>query len=137
MIVGLRRAFSPDPPAREGLILEASVALAAAFIVLFIIAFVPSMLDSVYEIIDQLICKKSESDSFAERSMWTRVGMEAFYATGGLGVGLGSERASNWYVGILSNTGIIEQYRYYRGSASRLVHTAPLYPALPRRQHDG
>lgn len=103
----MRRALSPDAPARDGLKWEASLALAAAFLLLFVIALVPSMLDSVYEMLDQTIFKKSQSDSFAERSMWTRVGMEAFFATGGLGVGLGSERTSNWYVGILSNTGII------------------------------
>ena len=39
--------------------------------------------------------------------MWTKVGMDAFFATNGLGVGLGSARTSNWYVAILSNTGII------------------------------
>lgn len=33
--------------------------------------------------------------------------MNAFCATNGLGVGLGSARTSNWFVAILSNTGVI------------------------------
>jgi hypothetical protein len=103
----LRRTLSPNAPARDGLKWEASLALAAGLLTLCIIALVPSTLDPVYDMIDQIIFKKGETASFAERSMWTRVGMEAFFATHGLGVGLGSERTSNWYVGILSNTGII------------------------------
>ncbi|QBR72485.1 hypothetical protein CU048_15660 [Beijerinckiaceae bacterium] len=103
----LRRALSPDAPARESLKWEAGLVLAATFMLVAVIVLAPNMLDSVYEMIDQTIFKKTESDSYAERSMWTRVGMEALYTTGGLGVGLGSERTSNWYVGILCNTGII------------------------------
>jgi hypothetical protein len=103
----LRRTLSPNAPAREGLKWEAGLALAAGLLTLCIIALVPSTLDPVYNMVDELIFKKGETASFAERSMWTKVGMDAFFATHGLGVGLGSERTSNWYVGILSNTGII------------------------------
>jgi len=39
--------------------------------------------------------------------MWTRTTLHAFFATGGLGAGLGSARSSNWFAAVLGNTGII------------------------------
>jgi len=103
----LRRAISPDAPGREALKWEAVIAIAGAMVVLSVLAFVPHAMDPIYEMLDALVFKKSESSSYEERTMWTRVAMHAFFATDGLGVGLGSARTSNWFVAILSSTGII------------------------------
>jgi hypothetical protein len=103
----LRRAFSPDAPARNQLKWEAAIAFTGAITLLAVLTFVPHAMDPVNEMIDALVFKKSESSSYEERSMWTRVALQAFFATDGLGVGLGSARTSNWFVAILSNTGII------------------------------
>jgi hypothetical protein len=54
-----------------------------------------------------IIFKKSQTDSYVERTMWSRLALNAFYSTYGLGVGLGSVRTSNWFVSILSSTGLI------------------------------
>ena len=103
----VRRALSADAPAREGLKWEAMASLAAGLVVLAVLALVPSALDPVYAMIDEIILKKSQTDSYIERTMWSRLALNAFFSTYGLGVGLGSVRTSNWFVSILSSTGLI------------------------------
>jgi hypothetical protein len=103
----LRRLLSPSVLARNGLKWEAVAAIAAFLVFLFVLALTPRLLDPVFDTVNELVFQKSQSNSYIERNMWTKVGMDAFFATNGLGVGLGSARTSNWYVAILSNTGII------------------------------
>jgi hypothetical protein len=103
----LRRWMAPDAPYKSGLFWEAMFIGIAGMVVLGFIAFAPSVLDSFYAVIDQVIFRKVDSDSFVGRTSWSATGMDAFFATWGLGVGLGSARTSNWFVAILSNTGII------------------------------
>ena len=103
----LRRTLSPYTPAPDGLKWEAIIVLVAAMTLLGLAAAVPHALDHIYDKIDAIIFKKSESESYAERTEWTRVAWEAFFATDGLGVGLGSARTSDWFVAVLSNTGIL------------------------------
>lgn len=103
----MRRALSADVPAREGLKWEALIAVAAGLAILAMLALVPSMLDPIYTMIDQIVFKKSQTDSYIERTMWSRLALNAFFSTYGLGVGLGSVRTSNWFVAILSSTGVI------------------------------
>jgi hypothetical protein len=102
----LRRTLSTDTPAQDGLKWEAIIVLAAALACLGAASLVPHAMDYIYDKLDVIIFKKSESSSYAERTEWTRVAMQAFFATDGLGVGLGSARTSNWFVAVLSNTGI-------------------------------
>ena len=103
----VRRALSADVPGREGLKWEAFIAVCAGLAVLAILALVPSMMDPVYAMIDEIIFKKSQTDSYVERTMWSRLALNAFFSTYGLGVGIGSVRTSNWFVAILSSTGVI------------------------------
>lgn len=103
----LRRSLSPNAPARDGLKWEAIITVLAAFAVLAVIVLAPQGMHPVQEFLDELIFNKAESSSYAGRTMWTKAGMAAFFATHGLGVGLGSARTSNFIVAMLSNTGII------------------------------
>lgn len=103
----LRRAWSADAPAREGLKWEAMMAMAAGLAVLAAVALLPHAMDPIYDMIDELVFKKSQTDSYVERNMWTRVALHAFFSTYGLGVGLGSVRTSNWFISILASTGFI------------------------------
>lgn len=64
------------------------------------------MFDALSNMVDTVVFQKTSSESYIERSGWTRYGWKAFLATEGWGVGLGSARTSNWYVSILSNTGL-------------------------------
>lgn len=103
----LRRTLAPDAPERDGLKSEAIFVFTAALVLLGTVILMPHALDFAYDMIDSVLFKKSGSDSEIERSSWTRVAMQAFFATDGLGVGLGSARTSNWFAAVLSNTGVI------------------------------
>jgi hypothetical protein len=102
----LRRALSPDAPAREALKWEAIAVVAAVVILLAVVALAPDLMKPIYERLDALIFKKSETTSFDDRTRCTNTPLNAFFATDGLGVGFGSVMTSNWFVAILSSTGI-------------------------------
>lgn len=72
----------------------------------------PSLLTPIIEMFDKMVLQKTGTDSFTERSMWTRVSFESLYHTFGLGVGLGGTRASNQIVALLSSTGIMGGFLY-------------------------
>jgi len=65
------------------------------------------------EMLDQMVFQKTASSSFAERSMWTAVSWHALWQTYGVGVGLGGTRASNAFVAIASNTGVLGATFFY------------------------
>ena len=103
----LRRSTNPLAPHREGLNAEAVGAAFAVCALFATIALSPHALDNVYDMVDNILLKKSESASYIERNWWTTTAINALFATNGLGVGLGAARTSNWFACILSNTGII------------------------------
>ena len=103
----LRRAWSHDAPNQDGIKWEAILTLLAALVFLAVIAMAPHALDYAFQMIDTAVFKKTELGSYEERTMWTKVALNAFFATNGLGVGLGSVRTSNWFVNILASTGVI------------------------------
>lgn len=103
----VRRWLASDALNNGDLIWEALFVVTATIAVLASIVITPDLLNPVNTMIDQMIFRKAESESYVERALWTTTGMDAFYATWGLGVGLGSARTSNWPAAILSNTGIV------------------------------
>lgn len=72
-----------------------------------IVLLQPTLLDSIFNLIDRMVLRKTESSSFGERSMWTLVSLRALVDTFGLGVGLGGTRASNALVAVASNVGLL------------------------------
>jgi hypothetical protein len=102
----MRRVLNADAPARGALKWEAIVALTALVLLLAVLALASDLMTPVYGRLDALIFKKSQSSSFEDRARFTKIAMDAFFATRGLGVGLGSVMTSNWFVAILSSTGV-------------------------------
>ncbi len=102
----MRRALNRDAPARGALKWEAIFAAAALVLLLGVLALASDLMTPVYERLDALIFKKTDSSSFEDRARFTRTALDAFFATRGVGVGLGSVMTSNWFVAILSSTGI-------------------------------
>lgn len=102
----LYRVFNSRDSRRDHLSWEFAVLFLGAFAIFVGIILKPSLLDPVYAMIDGMLFEKTKSASYAERTMWTRVGWHAFLDTGGMGAGLGSIRVSNWAVSILGSTGL-------------------------------
>jgi hypothetical protein len=100
------RLSSHNVVRRGGVLWE--IGLLGAFLFVFLTALLVSseLFNTASQMIDEVIFNKSHSASYVERSEWTRVGWQAFLDTGGLGVGFGSLRTSNWFVSVLGNTGI-------------------------------
>ncbi|HPE47606.1 MAG: hypothetical protein R3B98_10120 [Hyphomonas sp.] len=74
--------------------------------VVFLLAFMPRTVQPILDLLNTLLVEKTQSQSFEERSSWNVAAWDAFVASRGLGVGLGSCRASSWVLALLSNTGI-------------------------------
>ena len=62
------------------------------------------VVDLIYRV---MIVNKAESESGLVRLMWARQGIEAFWVSGGLGVGVGSFRSSSLATAILGSMGVI------------------------------
>jgi len=63
--------------------------------------------NTLFSLVDTMVLKKTQSSSFTERSSWNDWAMKAFSGTYGMGVGVGGVRTSNFFVNILSSTGVI------------------------------
>jgi hypothetical protein len=98
----------------------AGVALAAVL--------APHMFEKPIQFLDAIIFKKTSSGSFEERMMWNQVALEALAKTNWLGVGVGGARTSNWFVSILSNTGVLGAIFMFSFVAMVLLKPAPRDP---------
>jgi hypothetical protein len=63
-------------------------------------------------LLDQLIFSKSDSESGIERAMLNESALTAFIDSFGIGIGLGSTRASSFLLVLLSNTGLVGALLY-------------------------
>ncbi len=85
---------------------EIGIIICSSFLALMIVALAPDRVAPLFDVFDKVIFQKSNSLSYIQRSMWSRVGWEAFVNSGGIGAGLGSVRTSNWPISILGSTGV-------------------------------
>jgi len=65
------------------------------------------LFDPIIKLFDTMVLNKATSESAQVRGLWNSRSMEAFFATLGLGTGLGSSRASSWVVAVISQLGVI------------------------------
>ena len=81
--------------------------LLLAVIALAIYLSIPTFFDPLSRLFDATIVNKIESASGRERAYWNYKGLQAFFDTAGLGVGLGSSRASSWIIAVISQLGVL------------------------------
>lgn len=107
VILMLRQICFPHTVSVQKLVPMAFGALAIAALIVGTLVIRPETLRVVEVVYRIMIVNKSESESGLVRLMWARQGIEAFWASGGLGVGVGSFRSSSLGTAILGSMGVI------------------------------
>jgi hypothetical protein len=102
-----------NPHLRRGISSEFWLAIVVIWVFLLIVISVPKVLTPVLEMFNAMVLQKTTTSSFEERSMWTQVSWNALLETYGLGVGMGSTRASNFAVALASNSGFAGALLYF------------------------
>jgi hypothetical protein len=83
-----------------------SAGLLALVAIVGVAVFNERVLDPVWHLFDTIVVNKASSASGAERAYWNYRSLQSLYDTAGLGIGLGSSRASSWIIAVLSQLGI-------------------------------
>lgn len=73
---------------------------------LFVYLVNPAIFDPFLKLIRATVIDKASSASAQERTYWNIQSLKSFYDTAGLGVGLGSSRASSWLIAVISQLGL-------------------------------
>lgn len=84
-----------------------SCGIATLLIVIAINLYDEKVLDPVWDLINSTILNKASSASGRERAYWNLRSMDSFFDTVGLGIGMGSSRASSLIVAVISQLGVI------------------------------
>ncbi len=93
------------PPRRDMQLL--GVAALGVVLALAAILFVPAIVETLTEVIDAMVFKKHLSASAEERGYHNIQSLRSVLDTYGIGIGLGSSRASSWAIAVLSQTGVV------------------------------
>jgi hypothetical protein len=91
---------------REQDLLVLVAGFAAFAVIIGFVVLNQRVLDQFWELIDAMILNKASSASGAERAYWNYRSLQSVYETAGLGIGLGSSRASSWIIAVVSQLGI-------------------------------
>lgn len=82
-------------------------ALTGLTLLLMIFLMSSTVLDAFWQMVYGSIFQKTQSTSAYERGLWNMQSIEAFLATGGLGIGVGTARPSSWLIAVLTQLGVI------------------------------
>lgn len=115
LIIGFRMLFFPGSVSMRKALLLLSGGMVGIAAILALLAFNPDAAASFADFVAKFTLDKASSASALQRSFWAKQGIEAFWATGGLGVGPGSFRSSSIVTAVIGSTGLI-------GSAALLAH---------------
>jgi hypothetical protein len=97
--------------------------------VLYVILFLPGVVSVLSDFVDAAILSKAGSSSGIERMGWNAQGMTNFIDTYGIGVGLGSIRASSFLVVLLGSLGVVGAVCYGMFVVRSLL--SPISPDYP------
>lgn len=115
VILFLRITIFPQGlPANKGLTLLGAVMLAVTVVALMALLS-PQVADSLWKLLKVLTVGKQNSESGMQRAFWAKIGLDAFTASWGIGVGPGSFRSSTIVTAMLGSVGIF-------GTAMFLLH---------------
>lgn len=120
----------------RGRILARDLAIAACVpIFLGLVATIyvvhPKAVEPVINLVDSTLIKKAESQSAQERAYWNARSLSALGDTMGLGIGLGSSRASSWIIAVISQLGVVGTLLMIALLAALLKGPGPGQPTAP------
>lgn len=92
-------------PARKGIALLAAGIIAVIAIALTSL-LVPQVANSLWELLQHLTVGKQDSESGLQRAFWAKIGIDAFIASWGIGVGPGSFRSSTIITAMIGSVGV-------------------------------
>jgi len=107
VILALRALAGGGALSANRVVVLALLALAAATAVVAVAVASPQLAERLLGFISELTVDKLDSGSGVQRAFWARQGVDAFWASYGLGVGVGSFRSSSILTAILGSVGII------------------------------
>jgi hypothetical protein len=108
-------------------------ACAGVLAVLYVVLFLPGVVKALGDFVDATISNKAGSSSGVERMGWNMQGVTNFLDTYGIGVGLGSIRASSFLVVLLANLGVVGVVCYGMFLGKSLLSPVPAhYPFTER-----
>jgi len=86
--------------------------LSGLLVMLAVFLYQEELFDPIWQLIDTMIINKASSASAQERAYWNLRSIQSFYDTFGLGIGIGSSRASSWVVAVISQLGLVGAVMY-------------------------
>jgi hypothetical protein len=115
LIIGLRILLFPGSISGRKALVFLSAGMIGLAAILALLAFSPEAASGLADLASKFTVDKASSASALQRSFWAKQGVDAFWASGGLGIGPGSFRSSSILTAIIGSTGLI-------GSAAMLMH---------------
>lgn len=102
-----KRLSGEDQAEKRQTLMELTAVAGFGLVALLLILSFEQTRNTLFSLLDTMVFKKTQSESFSERSSWNDWAMKAFTGTFGLGVGAGGVRTSNFFINILSSTGVL------------------------------
>lgn len=92
-------------PVRKGVALIAAALLAVIAVALTAL-LVPQVASTLWRLLQYLTIEKQDSESGLQRGFWAKIGLDAFVASWGIGVGPGSFRSSTLTTAMIGSVGV-------------------------------
>jgi hypothetical protein len=129
LVLFIRAFVTPmRPPATAFIVLFAFILICASALIGFIVIKPHAWTDAL-NIFQRMTMEKMGSRSGIQRALWAKQGLDAFFATYGLGAGPGSFRSSSLMTAIVGSTGIV-------GVVAFLMHLFVVLRPFSVRAHD-
>lgn len=106
VMFSILRSFLSGRIDRDEILIVALLGV-VALTVFGIILYDQKFFSPFVHLMDSMILNKAASASGQERAYWNIKSLQAFVDTSGLGVGLGSSRASSWAIAVASQLGLV------------------------------
>ena len=106
VLASVTTAALRDRLRKQDLLLIAAL-FAALCVIVGAVVHSERILDPFWRLLDMMILDKASSASGEERAYWNYRSLQSVVDTVGLGIGIGSSRASSWLIAVISQLGVV------------------------------